>query len=245
MTKQSGLGDNLYVGTANISGDIRALNEIGGGPNSPFDMTGIDKSAMERQGNLRDGRISHISYFNDATGQATAVLKTLPTTDVLVTYTRGTAVGSAAASMIGKQVNYDGNRDDSGGLLFDTQAVANAYGLQWGQLLTAGVRSDTTATNGSSIDTTASVSFGAQAFLHVFSFTGTSVTIKIQDSADNSSFTDLTGGGFTLVTGTTFERIATGPTQAVRRYLRVITTGTFSQVSFAVVVVKNETAVSF
>ena len=36
-------------------------------------------------------------------------------------------------------------------------------------------------------------SFGVQAYLQVFSFTGTDVTITIQDSADNSSFANITG----------------------------------------------------
>lgn len=244
MAKQSGLGDNLYVAQYNLSGDIGSVDGVAGG-NTPLDVTGIDKSAHERIGGIRDGSLEFMSFFNDAAGQAVPVLKALPTADVIATYARGTAVGSPAASIVAKQIGYDGTRGDDGSLTFKTSAQANGYGLQWGQLLTAGVRSDSTATNGASIDTAASVSFGAQAFLHVFSFTGTSVTIKIQDSADNSAWADLTGGGFTLVAGATSERIATSPTQAVRRYLRVITTGTFSAVTFAVNVVKNETAVVF
>lgn len=244
MTKQGGLGDNLYIGAFNVSGDIQAVSEVGGGI-SPLDVTGIDKSAFERIGGQRDGRINLVTHFNDAAGQIHAALSTLPTADINVSYFRGTAVGNPAASIVAKQVNYDMDRADNGKINFSEESVANGYGLQWGQQLTAGVRSDTTATNGTSIDTTASVSFGAQAFLHVFSFTGTSVTIKIQDSADNVSFADLTGGAFTTVTGPTSERIATSSTQAVRRYLRVITTGTFSAVTFAVNVIKNETAVVF
>lgn len=244
MAKQSGLGDNLYVGAFNVSGDIQAVSEIAGG-NTPIEVTGIDKSAIERVGGLRDGRINAVTHFNDATGQVHAALSTLPRTNINITYARGTAVGSPAASIVAKQANYDPERDDKGKITFGVESIANGYGLQWGKLLTAGVRSDSTATNGASIDTSASLSFGAQAFLHVFSFTGTSVTIKIQDSADNSSWADLTGGGFTLVTGATTERIATSSSQAVRRYLRVITTGTFSAVTFAVNVIKNESAVTF
>lgn len=244
MSKQSGLGDNLYVGAYNLSGDINAIGQVGGG-NSPLDMTGIDKSAHERKGGKRDGRIQFVSFFNDASGQAHPVLSALPRTNVNVTYARGTSVGSPAASLVAKQVGYNPSRDDDGNLTFEVEAQATDYGMQWGELLTAGVRSDSTATNGASIDTAAAVSFGAQAFLHVYSFTGTSVTIKIQDSANDSDWADLTGGGFTLVTGATSERIATSATQEVRRYVRVITTGTFSAVTFTVNIVKNDTAVTF
>jgi hypothetical protein len=55
----------------------------------------------------------------------------------------------------------------------------------------------------------------------------------------------VTGGGFTAATGVTSQRIATSSSQTVERYLRVVTTGTFSSAVFAVTVVRNDTAVSF
>lgn len=244
MAKQSGLGDNLYVGAYNLSGDIGSIENVSGG-NAPFDVTGIDKSAHERIGGVRDGAIEFSSFFNDTAGQAHPALSPLPTTDVQVTYARGTSVGSPAASLISKQIDYAGNRAEDGGLTFSVSAQANGYGLQWGRLLTAGVRSDTTATNGASIDTTASVSLGAQIFLHVFSITGTSVTVTIEDSADDSNWTALTGGAFVAASAAGTQRIATGTTQAVRRYIRAVTTGTFSAATFAVNIVKNDTAVVF
>lgn len=244
MTKQSGLGDNFYIDGVNLSGDISVVDNVHGGL-AVLDVTGIDKSAYERIGGLRDGSIDFTTHFNKAASQQHPTLKTLPTTDRIVTYNKGTTLGNAAAALVAKQINYDPTRGNDGSLKFKVEAQANGYGLEWGRQLTNGVRTDTTATNGSSIDTTASASFGAQAYLHVFAFTGTSVTIKIQDSADDSSFSDLTGGSFTTVTAVGAERIATSSTQTVRRYLRVITTGTFSNVQFAVMINKNETAVTF
>jgi hypothetical protein len=124
-------------------------------------------------------------------------------------------------------------------------AQANGYGIEWGQQLTAGIRTDTAATNGTGIDTTASASFGGQAYLQAFSFTGTDVTVKIQDSADNATFADVTGMAFTQITaGPTSERIAIANTATIRRYVRAITvtTGGFSSLSFAVNFIKNEVA---
>jgi hypothetical protein len=86
---------------------------------------------------------------------------------------------------------------------------------------------------------------GAQFYLHLTAFTGTSVVVKIEDSADNATFADLAGAAFTSATGATFERIATGASATVRRYLRVITTGTFTSASFVVNAVRNETATVF
>lgn len=244
MVKQSGLGDALYIGGYNLSGDIGSLGTIGGGP-AALEVTGIDKSAFERLGGLRNGSIEFSAWFNDAAGQAHPVLATLPTTDRVLTYCRGTSIGSPAASLVAKQLNYDPSRGADGSLSEAVSAQSNGYGIEWGQLLTAGVRTDTAATNGASLDTLASASFGGQAYLQVFAFTGTDVTVKIQDSANDSAWADVTSFAFAQITaGPTAERIALGNTATIRRYVRAVTvtTGGVTSVSFAVSLVKNEIA---
>lgn len=248
MAKQSGLGDNLYVAGVNVSGDISALGRVGGGP-AALESTGIDKYGYERLGGLRDGAIEFTSFFNPAVGAAHPTFGALPRTDVGVIYCRGTTLGNPGAACVAKQANYDGSRGNDGSFTFSVSALSNGYGIEWGKLLTAGQRTDTTATNGTGVDFGAAGSFGLQAHLQVFAFTGTSVTIKLQQSSDNGggdAFSDVTGGGFTLVTtapGT--QRIETARGQAVERYLRVVTTGTFSNLVFAVVAAVNPVATVF
>jgi hypothetical protein len=245
VAKQAGMGDNLYVAGYDLSGDIGSLGAIGGGP-APWDTTGIDKSAMERIGLVRDGRLEFVSFFNPATDRAHPRLKLLPTTDVLIAYLRGTALGGQAASIVAKQANYDPSRGNDGSLTFGVQALANGYGLEWGRTLTAGKRTDSAPTNGASVDhVDVSTAFGWQAWLHVFAFTGTSVTVTIQDSADDAAWANLTGGAFTAASGITSQRLEGGRTATVRRYLRAITSGTFSNAVFAVVFTRNLTAVAF
>lgn len=247
MTKQSGLGDNAYIAGYNLSGDITSLGRIGGGP-APWEVTGIDKSAVERIGLLRDGAIEYTAYFNPAAGQAHPRLSLLPTTDVLMTYCRGTTLGSPAAGLVAKQIDYDGDRGDDGSFTFKVQALANAYGIEWGRQGTAGIRTDTTATDGASIDDAAASSFGLQAYLHVFAFTGTSVTVKLQESSNDGggdAFADVTGGAFAAASAIGTQRIATAGGLAVERYLRVVTTGTFSNAQFAVLIVRNQVATAF
>ncbi|MGW1532334.1 hypothetical protein [Streptomyces aureus] len=246
MAKASGLGDALYIQGFNASGDIQQLGNIGGGP-ALLNMTGIDKSAYERQGGLRSGQFEMTTFFNSVavTGGLHEKLSALPRTDVVMTYCRGTTLGDPAASLIGKQVSYDPTRGDDGMLTFGVSAQSNGYGIEWGRQLTAGVRTDTAATNGTGIDTAASASFGGQAYLQVFSFTGTDATVKIQDSADNVTFADVASFAFTQVTaGPTAERIALGNTATLRRYLRAstVTTGGFTSMAFSVNVIKNEIA---
>lgn len=250
MAKQSGLGDGLLVGGYNLSGDIGALTRIGGGP-AALDVTSIDKSAMQRLGGVRTGSMEFTAFYNVASGQAHPVLSALPTTDVVMTYLNGSSLGNASACQVGKQIGYDPTRAADGAYTFATAAQSNAYGLEWGTQLTAGVRTDTSATNGTGVDGAAATSYGLQAYLQVTAFSGTDVTIRLQESSDNGSgdaFANVTGGAFTQVTsGPTTERIATATNLAVERYLRVITatTGGFTSVSFQVTVVRNQTTPEF
>lgn len=245
MAKQSGLGDNLYVGAFNLSGDIGSVDSVTSA-RATLDVTAIDKSARERLHGIKDGGFEFTSFFNPSAGQAFPVLKALPTADVVCSYFRGTALGSPAASCIGKQINYDGARGDAGEFTFKTAVQGNGYGLEWGVQLTAGVRTDTAATSpATGVDTLASASFGAQAYLHVFSVAGTSVTVTLQGSSDNSSFSAIASPmAFSAVAGgaTSAQRIAVANTTTIPRYVRAITTGTFSSAVFAVVLVKNAEA---
>ncbi len=243
MTKQSGLGDQLLIDGYLLSGDIGSLSRIGGGP-APLEMTGIDKSAFERLGGTLSGAIEFTSWVHDAAGQAHPVLSALPTADRYVTYLRGSGVGNGAASLLAVQIGYDPTRNQDGALTLNTSAQSTGgLPLEWGEQLTAGVRTDTAATNGTGLDGGASSTFGASAYLQVRSVTGTSVTVTLQDSADNSSWANITGGAFTAATTRGAQRLSISGT--IRRYVRAITTGTFTNAQFAVVFTRHLTAVSY
>lgn len=243
MAKQSGLGDQLYINGIDISGDIGSLSNIHGGMTT-LDVTDITQSAVNRIGGIRDGGMVFNSWMNDSLGQAHKTLRALPTADALVSYLRGTGIGSPIATLAAKQINYDGTRGADGSLTWVTDAQGQGFGLEWGQQLTAGKRTDATATSpATGLDTVASASFGLQAYLHVFAFTGTSVTVTLQDSADNATFAAIGGGvSFVAATAVGAQRLATVNTQTVRRYVRAITTGTFTNAVFAVQLSKNEQA---
>lgn len=314
MSKQSGLGDNLYVGGYDLSGDVSALSKIAGSV-ALLDFTPINVKAFVRQGGIRDGQIAYTSFFDPAAGNEHTVLSALPRGDQQMMYCRGTTLGAPSACINEKQLDYNPTRDAKGMLTFAIQAQANSFGLEWGNLLTAGLRTDTAATNGTSLDQanglttpsvpasgtpqanvsslpvtvvitggtmtavvingvtvgagagtytlpagqsitltytvaptwtwTAQTVFGAQAYLQVTGFTGTDVTIAIQDSADNVTFANVTGLGFTAVTAAnTTQRIATANTATIRRYVRVATTtsGGFTSATFAVMFVRNPIA---
>lgn len=243
--KLTGLGDNFYVDGFDISGDIGSLESISSSL-ATIDSTGINSFAHERLATLADGTINFTAYFNVDVGQEHAVLKTLPRTDRHVMYLRATTLGNPGACMVTKQIDYAPKRGTDGSLVENVSAQANSFGLEWGVQLTAGKRTDTTATTpATGVDlTTVSTAFGWQAYAQVFSVVGTSVTLTLADSANNSTFAALTGGAFTAVTAGTrgAQRLAGATNATVRRYVQVQTSGTFTSAVFAVVFVRNITA---
>lgn len=240
MAKVGGIGHRLLIGGYDLSGDTQSY-EVSGG-NEPIEVTGIDKAGKERIGGLRDGSLKWTSYFNPAAGQAHPVLSALPTTDVQMSLLAGTALGDPGAGIIGRQPNYSGKRDASGKLTFEVEVLGDGNALEWGVQLTPGVRADTAATNGTGVDLGAALSYGAQAYLQVTGVTGTSVTVKVQDSADNVTFADVTGLAFTTATGPGAQRLATANTATVRRYVRAVTTGTFTAAGVSVILCRNDVA---
>lgn len=245
MAKGNGLGDLLFVSGVDISGDVGSISRCAQ-PSTVLDVTAINASGHERILSHVDGAIEFNSFFNDATSQEHLTLRGKNSgNDRVVTYFRGSAIGNVMAGLTAKQIDYATQRGADGSLASDTQCLANNYGLDWGVQLTAGKRTDTTATNGSSHDNTAASANGLVGYLQVFSFSGTSVTVAVQESSDN-------GGGdafaavltFTAATGVTSEVKRTASlTTAVERYLRAVTTGTFTSAVFAVGVSRHLNAI--
>lgn len=247
MAKSSGLGQALYIGGYDVSGDIQALGKIAS-PVATIEGTDITMSGNGRIYGRRDGAIDTTVYFNPgvSANSAHAVFSALPTADTAAFFATATTIGAPTANMVAKQLNYDGTRGQDGSFTYAVSLVANGFGLEWGNLLTAGIRTDTAATNGASYDGGAQTLFGLQAYLQLTAFTGTDVTVKLQDSADNASFADITSAAFTQITSVTpsWQRIAISNAATVRRYVRVVTvtTGGFTSASFAVSFIRNPVA---
>lgn len=244
MAKAAGMGARYFVDQYNLSGDTNSFGGINKGM-ATIEQPDITMSAMARAPGILDAGIQWVSFFNPSTGQAHPALRTPPRVDRIVSYFHRAELGTPVATMVAKQTKYDPKRDNKGGLMVDVEALANAYWLDWGKALTAGERTDTTATNGTGVDFDAAHAFGLQASVHVTAFTGTNVTIKLQESSDNGStdaWADVVGGGFTTLTAVGKERIATSRTLAVERYLRAVTSGTFTSVTFALSATVNRTS---
>lgn len=190
-----------------------------------------------------------VTYTGSPTWTWTAIktehdaLSPLPRTDVVASYLRGTTLLNPAFGLVGKQVNYDGTRDASGNLTLKVQAQGNAFGGEWGKQVTAGTRIDTTATTGAFVDDNAAgTSNGAQAYLQLLEFDGTSVDVKVRHcTTSGGTYADLLDFGAQSAIGG-FRATAAG---TVNRFLEIVTSGTFDYAAFNVIFVRNQAAVKF
>jgi len=69
--------------------------------------------------------------------------------------------------------------------------------------------------------TTASTTTGWSAYLHITQAAATMTAVTIQDSADGTTFANLTGGAFTTLTANSSQRLVSAKGATVRRYLQV------------------------
>lgn len=314
-SKQSGLGDNFYIGGYDLSGDLASVDKISGGP-ALFDVTSIKKLAHERIGGQRSGDMQFTSFWESTvavsnpavpasttpytstynfpvtvtviggTGTQVAInganqgtfdgtyvlpalgtitltytvaptwawakigtehdaLSLLPRTDTIGSYFRGTTLLNPTACVNAKQIGYDPTRDNAGNLIMKVDLQSNGFGLEWGVQLTPGLRADTAATTGAFVDDNgAGTTFGAQAYLQLVEFVGTSVDVTITHATTSGgSYTTLIDFGALTAVGAVRQSVSNSTT--VNRYLKVVTTGTFTLATFAVSWVRNQSAVVF
>jgi hypothetical protein len=103
---------------------------------------------------------------------------------------------------------------------------------------------DATAVDGGATPGATSESWAA--YLHVFAVAGTgtpTLTARIQDSADNSTFADVTGGAFAAKTAIGSERIAGAAGATLRRYVRSarVISGTGPSITYGIAVNRKYT----
>ena len=235
MAKKSGLGQQIFVHGYDLSGDVATIDNAGS-PRNLLDITAINASANERLVGLSDGNISVSSWFNDATEQEHAALSGLVTTDRIVTWAFGATRGDVAACLVAKQLNYDGSRGTDGSLSFSVDTQADGISLDWCNTLTTGKETHSSAGSSTSRDDGAGTTAGMVAYLEITDCDSGTPTVTIQESSDNGSsdawVNVLSFSAVGYASAPTAERVTSSGT--VERYLRITTTGTFSNLDFCV-----------
>ena len=233
MAKSAGLSQQFFIGGYDLSGDVGAINSAGS-PRGVLDVTAINKAGHERLYGLTDGQLEFSTWFDDAALLEHIALRGLPTTDRNVIWAFGGSIGSVAAMLVAKQINYDWTRGQDSSLAGRIACHANGTPLEWGNLLTPGLVTHAGATNGASRDDAASSASGIIGYIQCTAVTGTTVTVIIQESSDNGGADPwATKLSFTAITAaqSAERKTATG---TVERYVRVSSSGTFTSASIVV-----------
>jgi len=233
MAKKSGLGQQIFVHGYDLSGDVSTI-ENAGSPRELLDATALNAPANERLVGLSDGNISVASWFNDSTEQEHAAFKGLPTADRIVSWVFGATRGDVAACLVAKQINYDGSRGSDGSLSFTIDTQANGVALDWGNTLTTGKETHSSATTSTARDDGATTGYGLVGILQTVDVDSGTATVSIQQSADNVTFANiLSFVAVSAAAAPTAQRLTLSG--AILRYLRVSTTGTFGNCDFCMV----------
>ena len=196
MTKEAGLGDQLYVDGYDLSGSIGAVQSLVKRYAEQL-ATGLDVSAVERILLLADGEIGFANYYDPVSPGLHAILSDLPDTDALVSYFRGSLLGAMTASLLGKQINYGLSKGSDGSLVGANIAVkGSGYGLEYGYSLTTGIYQSNAAETLDGLDGTLSGYPNSPAsndptvfVLHMFDMQGIAgddVTVEIWHSDDDA-----------------------------------------------------------
>jgi len=210
---------NVFVNEYDFStyfNDVSATTSV-----ETAEVSAFGSNAKEYIVGLLDGTVSLSGMF-DGTATGTdvvfsAVLGSTTKQNVIVAPS-GHSNGASAIVLEADDTSYE----VSGAVADVVQTSAefqSSDGVEHGKILSSGTAISSTG-NGTSVDNALSSANGGVGFLSVPTNTRNgNITVKVQQSADNSTFTDLIT--FTVVTSTqkTFQRVEV--TGTVARYLRV------------------------
>ena len=210
---------NVFINEFDFStyfNDVSATSTVETAETSAF-----VSSAKEYIVGLVDGTVSLSGMFDGTTTGTDVVFSTVlgsTTKQNVIVAPSGHSNGATAIVLEADDTSYE----VSGAVADVVQTSAefqSSDGVEHGKILSSGTAISSTG-NGTSVDNALSSANGGVGFLSVPTNTRNgNITVKVQQSADNSTFTDLIT--FTVVTSTqkTFERVEV--TGTVARYLRV------------------------
>jgi hypothetical protein len=176
-----------------------------------------------------------------ALGSIQNALANMPSADLVAMYLQGNALGNPSACMVSKETNYAPTRDNTGNLTVKVDVTANGFGVEWGIQVTAGLRTDNAATTSAFYDLGSGTAFGCQGYMQLVELVGTNVDVTVTHATTSGgSYTTLLDFGSQTAIGG-FRQATTNIT-TVNEFIKVATTGTFTQAIFSVVFVQNKTA---
>lgn len=228
MAFSHGKGASVLVDEYDLSAFLNTFD--GAATADTAEVTTFGSSSKAYVAGTKDATISLGGFFDGTANAVDEVLQAALGGSALIT------LAPAGVATIGNRVSLADCITTSygvGATVGDAVTVSAEAQVTGGLLpgvLLASLVARTATGQTAAVDNGASTAAGAKAFLHVTAFTGTNVTIKVQESPDNSTWADLIT--FSTATGATSESGTASGT--IDRYLRVDISGTFTSVTFAV-----------
>lgn len=217
-----GKGAAVYAGGINLSPYLNSASLSAS--MEPADVSCFGATWTSAIAGLQSATFSAAGFYDaDETTLETA----LGVDSMVLTFLPGgaAAVGDAARMLSVTATTYERGGSVSEALAFSWEATSQAPVLV-GQVLHI-LGEDTNTTTGSSKDDTSATATGWTAHLHVTLVDGGSWVVKLEDSANNSDWSDVSGGAFTAATGVTSQRLTSATATAdLRRYVRYTATRT-------------------
>jgi len=216
----------ILVNDRHVSGDLRGWSTAKTCPLA--DETNLLSAGGTTKPGIVAGSISLKGYLDSATTSlaAEAVAAAGAENALLVTACPdGTAVGATALMAVCDQTGFLADASHDAVVPLAIEALPDS-GVDWGVVL-HGLTAETADANAASVNHGAATANGGVAALHLSAFSGlTNVVVKVQHSANNSTWADLVT--FATATGLTSERVVVATGTAVDQYLRatVDVTGT-------------------
>jgi hypothetical protein len=192
-----------------------------------------DKLYLAGQG---EGSVSLQGIWDGDAGAADEILDAAVGSDAVVTVGLGTAALASPCIMLqALDAGYQIRSTTTDAVRITVNATANG-GIRVAGRILHPLGAETGVEDGASVDNGASSAFGGVGHLHVTAFSGTSATVRIQDSPDDSIWSDLIS--FTSVAGVVSERLTV--TGTVDQYLRYqIEDDVFASMTLAVSFARN------
>jgi hypothetical protein len=237
MAKTSGLNVRLYVDGNDLSADANSLGAVGY-TNTLYDIPTLDSAAMKRLIGTVDGTVTVNGWFDNRANGIHATFTSnsgkLPTADVNALIPLGSAVADPCLGLVAKEAEYNTDSASGTALAVTSSFSIDGYAPSFGEMLTAFDDTHSSAGSGTVVDSGAATTNGGTGFLQVISVASGSVVVNLQEATSS-------GGSYSNFM--TFSTVASAgaPTAevltmegTVQRYLKVTTTGTFSNAKIVV-----------
>jgi hypothetical protein len=213
----------------NLSGDVTQYNWSR--DKQTVNVTTLGNDDMVYIAGIAGGKISVQGVWNSATDASDEEIVATDTAENVISASpQGfTAIGDRVHMVNGLLDDYQPRTAVNDAVRFSSgyEATAGAYG---GVVLHHNNQESSTGNFASNDYGSGPTTNGGTAFLHVLEFNGTTATVTVEDSANDSTFGSLVA--FTAATGLTSEKVTVAGD--VERYVRVNLAGTFTTITFVV-----------